>query len=201
MEPCGHMAEYIKIKDNSTDHIVDEELLADAIEWYLEKFWESKYKMPNRLKRINNCGRYVQTTINYRPMMIHRLLMMYKIKGLIPEKHAVHHINGNPRDNRIENLQIIHKAEHASFHTKGRKLSEAHKKAIGDASRGKPRSDEVKAKISAGHKGKVHSEETRKKLSQINLGKKTGPRTEEQKARIAEGTRKAWIKRKQEMNN
>ena len=44
-------------------------------------------------------------------------------------------------------------------------MSEAHRKSIADAHRGKPRSDEVRRKISVAQIGKFVSAETRAKIS------------------------------------
>jgi hypothetical protein len=44
--------------------------------------------------------------------------------------YSVHHINGNRRDNRIENLEMIEKSLHAILHNTGRKLSNITKERI-----------------------------------------------------------------------
>jgi hypothetical protein len=46
----------------------------------------------------------------------HRWLMEQKIgRKLLPTEH-VHHINENPLDNRLENLQLLGQAEHMRLH-------------------------------------------------------------------------------------
>jgi len=41
--------------------------------------------------------------------------------GQIPEGYVIHHINHDPLDNRIENLQMIEKREHLRLHYRLRK--------------------------------------------------------------------------------
>ncbi|MCK4248113.1 MAG: HNH endonuclease [Methanomicrobia archaeon] len=49
----------------------------------------------------------------------HRLIMAKKLGRLLKENEVVHHINCNPQDNNIENLQIMSQSEHAHYHMKG----------------------------------------------------------------------------------
>ena len=46
----------------------------------------------------------------------HRLIMERRIGRRLSSDELVHHINGDPRDNRIENLKIISRSEHARLH-------------------------------------------------------------------------------------
>ncbi|MCX6672072.1 MAG: HNH endonuclease signature motif containing protein [Euryarchaeota archaeon] len=48
-------------------------------------------------------------------------LVWEKNYGKIPKDFHVHHINGNPLDNRIENLQMIPEKEHHKLHDRFRK--------------------------------------------------------------------------------
>ena len=48
----------------------------------------------------------------------HRLIMFNHLKGKLDPTKNVHHINGNKKDNRIENLVVLSKAEHNSHHKK-----------------------------------------------------------------------------------
>lgn len=46
----------------------------------------------------------------------HRWLMEQKIKRKLNRHEHVHHINGNPKDNRVENLEILSNSDHAKTH-------------------------------------------------------------------------------------
>jgi hypothetical protein len=48
---------------------------------------------------------------------------------------VVHHINGNPGDDRIENLQRMTHAEHMTFHQTGLKRSDEAKRKMAEAKR------------------------------------------------------------------
>lgn len=45
--------------------------------------------------------------------------------GPIPEDHHIHHKNGNSHDNRLENLECIHKKKHHSMHFSAMRQVEA----------------------------------------------------------------------------
>lgn len=48
-------------------------------------------------------------------------------------KYLVHHINHDRKDNKRENLMLMSKGSHQSYHQKGKKFSENHKRKISQA--------------------------------------------------------------------
>ena len=86
--------------------------------------------------------------------------------------YVVHHINGNRSDNRLENLQLLTRAEHASLHSKYRDPSI--NKKISATLTGIKRSDETRNRMSAYRKlnpsrgmlGKHHTDSAKKRISE-----------------------------------
>ena len=93
---------------------------------------KGKYKRPTKYGGHSKLRRDGYISI-YRPdhpcsnsegyVMEHHLVMEEHIGRLIQSEEVVHHKNGNRRDNRIENLQLMTFKEHASLH-----MTERHRK-------------------------------------------------------------------------
>lgn len=74
-----------------------------------------------RLKRnIGTNGRYS----NVGGIGIHRIIWMVANQSEIPEGYDIHHIDHNPSNNSIYNLELIDEKTHISEHKKGKKHSE-----------------------------------------------------------------------------
>lgn len=61
----------------------------------------------NRYKRIGKKG-----------IKEHRLIVEQHLGRKLDRSEHIHHINGNPRDNRIENLKIVSASEHGKIHSR-----------------------------------------------------------------------------------
>lgn len=60
---------------------------------------------------------YILKLINPRKYkQIHRIIFEKSIGRELTSKEEVHHINGNKKDNRIENIMVLTKSEHTRLH-------------------------------------------------------------------------------------
>ena len=84
---------------------------------------------------------------------VHRFVMEQYIGRKLSNKEIVHHKNGNKADNRIKNLEIVTRAEHAHIHNKGRKNTWGHKTS--KTLKGHFMSEKTKKKISKTCKGRI----------------------------------------------
>lgn len=107
---------------NKCGCIVDYELLSRAIYY---GFSNLKKRKRNRWKIVPIAyGDRIVPTINVtinglnRRYLISRLIAKY-LWGKAVDGNVIHHIDHNPKNNAVENLEIMSLAEHTSLHKKG----------------------------------------------------------------------------------
>ena len=108
---------------NECNCIVDYELLEKAMLWYSDKNLMVK-------RKIYLYGLYPAVSIFDEKIHIHRLLLLYRNKGIITKGLVTHHINHNKLDCSINNLQLIPCQAHTAHHLKGRILTNAQRNRI-----------------------------------------------------------------------
>lgn len=129
--------------------------------------------------KINSKGYYS----NYILGDLHRVKFQSEHNIIVPKGYVVHHKDENPKNNDLDNLEMITILEHTILHKTGKKMSEETKKKLSDALKGRVVPQHVRDKISATEKGRIFSEETKAKISAA----KTKEITEEMEQDVREG--------------
>lgn len=98
-------------------------------------------------------SRYHKIRVHGVQMPLHRHIMEQHLGRKLQSDEAVHHLNGNRYDNRIENLVVMKFREHSRLENEGKTLTPEHRAKVsrsllGNQHRtGKPHSQEIIAKI------------------------------------------------------
>jgi endogenous inhibitor of DNA gyrase (YacG/DUF329 family) len=76
-----------------------------------------KYEYPQKEKK-----HYKMKKINGKQILYHRWAMEQHLGRKLARNEVIHHINGDPHDNRIENLQLTTQSEHMKIEISHRKI-------------------------------------------------------------------------------
>ena len=108
-----------------------------------------------------------------------RYFMEQKVGRKLTKHEHVHHIDGDPLNDNIDNLVIINEGIHHSQHMQGYKHNETFCRKLSLRCKGVKHSEKHRRNNSLAHigKGKPHTPESRSKLSRIHKGKKYDPNT------------------------
>ncbi len=74
------------------------------------RYWDS------HRKEVLNKNGYLSLCVGNKREYVHRIVMEEHLGRKLTDNEAVHHINGDRTDNRIENLQLLSRAEHSKLH-------------------------------------------------------------------------------------
>jgi hypothetical protein len=90
----------------------------------------------------------------------------YFCKKIEGENWVAHHINGNFKDNREENLAWAHHSCHSSKHNEGHKVSQKVRDAVAQRNKNRVWTEEMRTKLANSHRGRRKSKETRLKMAE-----------------------------------
>lgn len=71
--------------------------------------------------RTNHNGGYFIITRECKPQLEHRFVMEEFLGRKLSKNEHIHHLNGNKKDNKLENLILLTNSEHKRLHLMGNK--------------------------------------------------------------------------------
>jgi hypothetical protein len=82
------------------------------------------------IEKIVSKGEYLYAVVRNHPkatilgyVFEHRIVVENSLGRILSDTEVVHHKNGNKKDNRIENLEVLDYKEHARLHALEREVS------------------------------------------------------------------------------
>ena len=76
--------------------------------------------------------KYKAIKVNGKKVDEHRYIMEQALGRPLTRNEGVHHKNGDPRDNRLENLELMTRAEHGRLHGLGRTVPQTTRNKLGE---------------------------------------------------------------------
>lgn len=142
------------------------------------------------IKNTKGTRKYQYILKDGKRIRLHRYLVeKHLIEHKLSSNELIHHKDGNPLNNNIENLQIVTRVEHIRIHKPilGYRFTDKQKRRLSDTHKGFCPSAETRKKISNAHKGRKitwgikiskakagtkASEETKRRLRESHTGRK-----------------------------